>query len=216
MKKTEQPVVKEISQSKPQTQHIVLYVVLGILVGFVIFAAIRIIKYAPQHVHYHANFQVWINGKQETFQNPLYYQEVASCSAYEDADPKHRAHMHDEVYDVVHVHASGVTWNQFFENINVGAEPTSFRIGDTVYTNTPTESVTYILNGKKVPSLVGQPIQSEDTLLINYGSEDVSALQAKAAAIPNKAHEYNLKKDPASCSGDTAPTFQERLQHLFN
>ncbi len=199
-------------------QSVLILLLAGIVIGFGIFSVIRMIKYVPQeHVHYHANFQVFVNGKQETFQDPLYYQEVAGCLRDNDTDPIHRAHMHDEVYDVVHVHAPGVTWNHFFENINIGTEPTSLRIGGTVYANTDTSTVTYILNGRKLAALVGQSIKSEDTLLINYGNEDITTLTARAQAITNKAHEYNLKKDPASCSGDHEnPTIQDRFEHVLN
>lgn len=198
-------------------QLILVTLLIGLLIGFLIFVAIRMITYSPSgHVHYHANLQLFVNGKQETFQDPLYYQEVVSCNADADADPLHRAHLHDQVYDIVHVHAPGVTWGQFFENINVGAEPTSLRIGNTVYANTGTDTVTYILDGKKLTSLVGQPIDSEDTLLVNYGDEDATILNARYQAIANKAAEFNTKKDPASCSGDVAPSFQERLEHIFH
>lgn len=199
------------------TEGILSLVLIGAILGFIVFAGIRMIKYnPPQHVHYHANFQVFINGVQETFQDPLYYQEIATCSKYNDIDPIHRAHMHDEVYDVVHVHAPAVTWGHFFENINVGDEPTSIRFGNSVYSNNSEKKVTYILNGKILDSLVGQSIHSEDKLLINYGSEDLSTLTGRYQAIPNKAREYNLKKDPASCSGETTPTLLDRWNHIFS
>lgn len=198
-------------------QSVLILLLTGLVIGFGMFAVIRMIKYSPpKHVHYHANFQVYINGKQETFQDPLYYQEVAGCLRDSDTDPLHRAHMHDEAYDVVHVHAPGVTWNHFFENINLGTEPTSLRIGSTVYANGELGTVTYILNGKKIASLTGRAITSEDTLLINFGNEDQAVLSARAQAITNKAHESNMKKDPASCSGDHEnPTIQDRFNNIF-
>lgn len=198
-------------------QKLIITLLLGVILGIIIFASIRLYKYSqPEHTHYHANFQVWINGVREEFVSPLYYQEVASCLKDDDNNPKHRAHMHNQINDVVHVHASAVTWGQFFENINIGAQPNYLRIGDQIYTNNDNQNVKYILNGKELSSLNGVMINSEDTMLVNYGSENVADLLAKQNNITNKAKVYNTQKDPASCSSNEKPDFSERLQHILN
>jgi len=203
---------KKINNKKP----LIVALVVGIVVGLIAFALLRLLTYTPpKHTHYHANFAIYINGVQEKFSSPLYYQEIASCSKDDDTDPLHRAHMHDEVFDVVHVHATGVTWNNFFENININTDPGYLRTNGKVYTNNETNKVTYILNGKQISSLSGQSLNSEDALLVNYGSEDPTTINSRFTSLPNKAHEYNLKNDPASCSGNDDPTLLERFQHIF-
>ncbi len=194
---------------------IVNSILIGVLVGLVLFALFRFITYKPDHAtHYHANWQVWINGQQQMFPEPAFYQEVASCSINDDSDPLHRAHMHNNVYDVIHVHANGVTYAQFLENINSSAQKGYVNLAGKVYQDNPENKVTYLLNGRKLDSLSGIVIRSEDKLLINYGSETDAELIARDNDIPNKASEYNLKKDPASCSGDHTTTLQDRLYNI--
>ncbi|MBA3679443.1 hypothetical protein H0W80_04665 [Candidatus Saccharibacteria bacterium] len=207
--------MKKIDKQNQNKKHLILAVLVGVLGGLVIFALLRLLMYSPQHTHYHANFSVYINGVQEKFSSPLYYQEVASCSKDKDTDPLHRAHMHDEVFDIVHVHAPSVTWSHFFENININTDTGYLRIGGKVYTNNETSKVSYLLNGKQLSSLSGQSINSEDTILINYGNEDVATINSLFTSLSNKAHEYNLKKDPASCSGNEDPALIERFKHIF-
>ncbi len=209
--------MKKTNKKNVFNQQIILILLLGLLLGLIIFSAIRLYKYSPEdHVHYHANFQVWVNGEQEKFESPLNYQEVNVCTVGFKNSPLHRTHMHDDVYDIIHVHASAVTWGHFFENINSSAQPGYLRLGEKIYQNNLNNKVSYILNGKEVPTLNGLVINSEDTLLINYGVEDKDVLQARYKYIENKAHSYNLKNDPASCGGSDSPSLSERWNHLFN
>ena len=204
-------------ENSENTHIIVNSLLIGILIGVVLFALFRFIAYKPTHTtHYHANWQVWIEGKQQTFPEDIFYQEVASCSINNDTDPLHRAHMHDKVYDIIHVHANGVTYSQFLENIHSAAQPGYFVLGNNTYqNNNNNKKVTYILNGRILESLSGVVIKSEDKLLINFGDESVSELIARDIAIQNKASEYNTKQDPASCSGDHATTLQDRLNNII-
>lgn len=208
---------QEIDTKKPDNKPIIINsLLIGLVIGLVIFALFRFITYKPmEHTHYHANWSVSINGQQQTFAEPTFYQEVATCSTNDDTNPLHRAHMHDNVYDVIHVHADGVTYNQFLENINSAAQPTYLRIGSNVYQNTDTEKITYVLNGNILQSISGVPIKSEDKLLINYGSETPEQIMAKYNQIQNKAATYNAKPDPASCSGAHNTTLQDRLNYIL-
>lgn len=204
-------------QERTSSTHIIINSLLvGVLIGLLLFAFFRFITYRPSRTtHYHANWQVWINGKQQTFPEPAFYQEVASCSINDDTDPLHRAHMHNGIYDIIHVHANGVTYTQFLENIHSAAMPGHLVIGNNVYQNNTENKVTYILNGKPLDSLNGIVIKSEDKLLINYGNESENELIARDKAIDNKAGEYNHKQDPVSCSGDHTTTLQDRLQYIL-
>jgi len=209
---------KPASQSKQMSnKHIIINSLLvGVLIGLLLFSLFRFITYRPNHTtHYHANWQVWINGQQQTFPEPAFYQEVASCSINDDTDPLHRAHMHNNVYDVIHVHANGVTYTQFLENIHSAALPGYLVIGNNTYQNTADNKVSYILNGKLLDSLNGIVIKPEDKLLINYGNEPEAELIARDKAIANKADDYNHKQDPASCSGDHATTVVDRINNII-
>src|SRR5476651_440128 len=95
-----------------------LVLVLGMVIGVLVLGAIRFVAYsAPDEVHYHANFAVFINGQKEQFKDPGLYEETSMCTISTTKTPMERAHMHDQVNNVVHVEDSAVTWGQFFENI---------------------------------------------------------------------------------------------------
>ena len=91
----------------------------GILIGMLVILGIRFVSYEPpKDVHYHANFAVYVDGKQEQFSNPLLYEEISECSISTEEKPGERAHLHENIKDVVHVEDSAVTWGNFFQNIN--------------------------------------------------------------------------------------------------
>src|SRR4051812_3302898 len=87
------------------------------LLGALIILAIRFATYTPEHVHYHANFAVYINGQREQYKAAKYYTETAVCSANKIATPGERAHMHESINSVIHVHDHAATWGQFFANL---------------------------------------------------------------------------------------------------
>lgn len=198
-------------------QHIIINsLVIGVVLGLLIFAAIRFFTYnSPEHTHYHANFAIYINGQQLKFEDPSNYQEIVSCIKDDETNPLHRAHMHDGIYDVIHVHADAVTWNQFFENLNMTTDATYLRIKNDSFINNSPSKTTYILNGKKIVSLSGLVISSQDKLLINYGSDDDNVITQRYDAITDKAKNYNEKLDPASCSGKLTNSFSDRLNNIF-
>lgn len=107
----------------------------GLLLGVVVLLAIRFVTYNPPSVHYHANFAVYIDGQRELFKGPQYYQEVAACTLTDSISlPQQRAHMHDNINSVVHVHDHAVTWGQFFENLGWYIGPNFIETADgTLY-----------------------------------------------------------------------------------
>jgi hypothetical protein len=83
------------------------FLIYGLLVGVLVILGIRYFTYHPHKVHYHANFGVYINGQQELFKDPTYYEEVALCNTG-TMTPQARTHMHDEEAGVVHVHDEAI------------------------------------------------------------------------------------------------------------
>lgn len=193
----------------------------GLLLGALIVLAIRFVTYAsPNHTHYHANFAVYINGQRETFNDPFYYQEVTACTASGPIRPEQRAHMHDNINSVIHVHDDGVTWGQFFENLNwyVGPDFIQTRSG-TMYKADGDNQLHVLLNGQDFTGLApiaDQVIGDDDRLLLSFGNIDDATLQKEYKSVPTTAHHYDVTKDPASCAGAMQKvTFSDRLHHLF-
>lgn len=190
----------------------------GLLVGAGVILAIRFVTYAPETVHYHANFAVYINGQQEQFKDMKYYEETAatSCSIHPIASPLDRAHMHDNVSSVVHVEDHLVTWGNFFQNLNWGIGDNYLKTADQFYIASDQSQLTFMLNGKRVDSIANTIISDQDKLLVSYGSDTSQVIQKQYDKIQNNAAKNDAKQDPASCSGNHVKVdTKARLSHLF-
>lgn len=191
-------------------------VIFGILVGFLIFAGIRFFTYSPERTHYHANFAVYINGERQQFKGPQYYEDIASCSAYNDMTPEKRTHMHNNVNDVVHVHDHAVTWGAFFQNLGWAIDSDFIKTDTTLYPVDGTHEMTFVLNGKDQPDITNKVIGDDDRLLVSYGSYDKQQITKQYDAIPKTAEKHDHTQDPASCSGSERITAKDRFKHIFS
>lgn len=191
----------------------------GLVLGALAILAIRYFTYSPPQVHYHANFAVYINGQREAFKGPQYYQEVAVCTTSGITLPQQRAHMHDNINDVIHVHDHAVTWDQFFENLGWYVGPDFVQTADgTMYKADDTNKLHILLNGQDYTDLTpitNMLIKDRDRLLISYGNIDDATLQQEYKTVPSTAKHYDESQDPASCAGSEKVTASDRLHHLF-
>ncbi len=194
-----------------------LFLAGGVALGVLALLAVRFATYSSPTVHYHANFAVFINGVREEFKSPQYYQEVNICSL-NGATPISRVHMHDQVNNVVHVHAAAVTWGEFFQNIGWGIGSNYLATPDTVYVASGDNQLNLLIKGKNVTGItnIGQTvIHDRDQLLVSFGNESGSQLKQQFKAVGSTAAKYDTQKDSSSCSGSEGPTISDRLQHLF-
>lgn len=198
----------------------VLLLVTGLLLGVVAILGIRIVTYAPERVHYHANFAVYLNGVREEFKSPRYYQEEVICSLGQNiTTPEARAHLHDNDNAVVHVHDHAVTWGQFFNNIgwSVGSDFIQTD-SSTMYRENDTSKLHIFFDNQDytgLTSIANRVIKDKDRLLISYGNLDDATLTQEAKAVSTTAAAHDASKDPGSCSGSEAVSFSQRLHHLF-
>lgn len=194
--------------------------ILGLLLGALVILAIRFLTYQPVQTHYHANFAVYLNGQRFEFKGPQYYEEVAACAVHGKIQPAQRAHMHDNINSVIHVHDDGVTWEQFFNNIGWYLGPNFIQTDDgTMYTENGDNKLNVMLNGQNltdISNIANQVIGDRDRLLVSFGNIDTNTLQNEYTSVPSTAKHYDETKDPASCAGVmSSATFSERLHHLF-
>ena len=190
----------------------------GIILGALAILAIRFATYNPHQVHYHANFALYINGQRETFNEPTYYEEIAggSCTADENITPVERAHMHDSVSDLVHVHDHAVTWGAFFQNINWAIGEDFVKTPLKTYVADDTHKVNFYLNGQPVGDISNQVIKDKDRLLVDFGTTSQADLQKEADSVASSAVQADAGNDPAACMGNKKLTVSDRLKHLFN
>ncbi|HSX16971.1 MAG TPA: hypothetical protein VLH86_02620 [Patescibacteria group bacterium] len=190
--------------------------VAGIVFGALLILGIRFVTYNPEQIHYHANFALYINGQREMFKSPMYYEEInGSCAVGKDIKPAQRAHLHDEVPDVVHVHDHAVTWGDLFMNLHWAVGPNFIRTPDKIYQTGDGQRLTYIINGQSLDDVSTEIIKDEDRLLIDFGDTSQATIQKEFDAVAKTAHQYDIGKDPAACLGNAAPTWKDRLKHLF-
>jgi hypothetical protein len=145
----------------------------------------------PKVVHFHAGFQVYKDDKLVDFSDYKYMHEkpcTVNGKAVEDHDDEQieKAHLHDLVGDVVHVHREGATWSDLFKNIKYTFDDNQA----TVYTN-----------GQSTPHIFNQQIKSYDSVVIFIGRHtDDKKYLAKAV---KKAHIQDIEKRSENCASPT-------------
>ncbi len=194
--------------------------ILGIILSALVIIGIRFLTYNPVQVHFHANFAVYINGQREPFKAAAYYQAEAVCKTTNDISlPEQRAHMHDNINSVIHVHDHAATWGQFFENLGWYIGPDFIKTSDgTSYVANDSAKLNILLNGQDytdLTAITNVVIKDLDRLLVSYGPNDQALLKTQFASVPATAHINDITKDPASCSGAENITISDRLHHLF-
>ncbi len=202
-----------VKKTYPKQLKIALLIIAGLLLGAIIATGARFAIYKPDTVHYHANFALYVNGARDEFKGPAFYEEVESCHAHNTDDPLDRTHMHNRINDVIHVHAHGVTWSQFFSNLGYTLGDTVLVTGRGTYVNgADGNKLSFILNGEPVDSIANKLVGDDDALLINYGKDSSSMVEGRYKAIPHTAHQYDEGQDPSSCAGSEQLTFWKRLK----
>lgn len=188
----------------------------GVILTALAFFGVRYLTAKSEAVHYHANFALYVNGVQDKFDGPGYYEEVTACGAENKNNPKERVHMHGQVNHVVHVHANAVTWGQFFANLGYTLGDKAVTTGQGTFVDGAGGNLTFWLNGKKVDSVANRPIGDTDALLVNFGDQGGATLAKEYNAIPKDAAKEDAGKDPASCGGASSKlTAGDRLKHAL-
>ena len=159
---------------------------LGFIIGVVVILGLSLIfykKFIPEEkIHHHAGFKVFVDGKLQDFSN-LKYMSIKLCGDEEKEHEKNeqleKAHLHDQVGDVVHVEAEGAIWKDLFLNIN--------------YEIKLDKAINGYVNGKKVENIMDHPINSYDSAVIFSGKVDQKLL--KKAVTKQKILETEKKSE---------------------
>lgn len=116
---------------------------------------------SPEDVHYHAGFIVYADGKKQDFSD-VQYMHIEPCAdeGQEEESPEHeqieKAHLHDGVGDVVHVHRNGAVWGDLFTNIKYEF----------------TGEIQGYVNGEKIDAILDTPIIPYESILIVAGDSN--------------------------------------------
>jgi predicted lactoylglutathione lyase len=197
-----------------------LLLLTGTVLGALGMLVVRFVTYMPAMVHYHANFAVYLNGKRDDFKSPQYYQSVSICSSESGiTTPEQRAHMHENVNSVIHVHDKATTYGQFFENLGWEIGPDFVETDDgTMYRTNDTAALHIIINGQDytgLGSISNMVIKDKSRLLVSYGALSQATIDQEYKTVPNTAAQQDASTDPASCSGNEKISWKDRLHHLL-
>lgn len=193
-------------------------VIIGVVLGFVMFGMLRAMLHKTVETHYHSNFALYIDNKREEFKSFTYYEEIAACTTAFADNPKGRTHLHGDVNDVIHVHDKAVTYADFFSNIDWTLGPNFVRTPDALLKSNSENSWVFILNGKKMDRVDNLVIGDQDKLLVSYGHSGTD-FTGQYNKIQNKAKKVDAEADPATCSGANGPhktDLKSRLISAFN
>ncbi len=140
----------------------------------------------PKVVHFHAGFKVYVDGKLQDFSD-LKYMHVEPCTtknAHIDVDEQEmKAHLHDFVGDVAHVHRSNAVWGDLFQNIKFAIDHS--------------KPVLAYINGGKVDDVLHHPIRPYDSLVLIIGKHrDIGSYLKNAV---KKDHIVLVEKKSETC-----------------
>lgn len=139
----------------------------------------------PQKTHYHAGFVVFQNNKKLDFSDNK-YMFIEPCTINDkhndsDADIQiEKAHLHENVGDLVHVERTGAKWQDLFTNIHFSID----------YPQT-----TGFINGKQLSNYQLQPINPYDSLVVFIGKNDPKLLSQAVT----KDYIINMAKKSTTC-----------------
>jgi len=132
------------------------------LIGGFVFSKKFFLK--TEKIHYHAGFVVFENNQKIDFSDNKYmFIKPCTVDGKEIENPGdeqiEKAHLHDNVGDVIHIESEGAVWRDLFVNINF---PVDY------------SKVTAFINGQKVASFETLPIKLDDSLVLFIGDNDKS------------------------------------------
>ncbi len=158
-------------------------VVVGAIAGYFLF-------FWQPYTHEHADFAVFVHGKQFDFAQEKYMVPEEFCGNPNPNIPKSIVHLHDGLGSAVHVHLSGVTWKQFFQSLNMDFNSQCLQLDGNAYCVDDANTLLMYVNGKPVSLYENTPIRDLDQVLISYG-EKKRNVSSELGSISNLARLQN-------------------------
>ncbi len=136
-------------------------------------------------VHYHAGFQVYVDDVKQDFSD-FKYMKIEPCGTdhSQGDDQLEKAHLHDNIGDVVHVHRDGATWGDLFANIKYPLP----------------EDVTGYVNGQLVPKILTMPIIANASVVFLAGEN--TNISEKIAARVSQERIAEIEKKSEKCGDE--------------
>lgn len=167
---------------------LLLALVIVVLAGWYLYFNVYPRTGANDETHYHAGFVLFDGGKQVSFTD-LKYMHVRPCSEGHEANADEdeqieKAHLHDFVGDVAHVHRSGAVWGDLFKNINYDVDGKKIR---------------GFVNGEEEQDILKYPIKAYDSVVFfKDGKTDKKLVKTKVS----KKHILEVEDKSENCGDD--------------
>lgn len=163
-----------------------LRVIIALIVLVIILALLYFLgkKRPSEDVHYHAGFKIYVDHNIQDFSKSE-YMHIDPCSeevVHEEDIPQERAHLHDGIGDVVHVHSQRATWGDLLTTLRFSKEE---------------KDINFYLNGQKTSDLTDVIIKPYDRMLLLIGKGEAS--QEELDSVPAKDMIEQAEKNTESC-----------------
>lgn len=139
--------------------------------------------------HIHADFALYIDGKQFNFAQEKYMTSTDVCHV---ASGEEHLHLHDMNGTVAHSHEAGHTWGDFFGDLGFQLAASELTTDDgNAYKNTGNKQWHYLVNGQPVSSLVDYELKDLDRVLLSYGEISPATLATQMDSVTRQACIYS-------------------------
>lgn len=130
--------------------------VILVVIGSIVFGQDDI-NASGQEVHYHAVFELYKDNNLVDFSATKYMHSEPCNEEEEEESSEHeqeeKAHLHDNIGDVVHAHRDNAIWEDLFENLDYHVD----------------QDIVGYVNGEKVKDILEYQIKDEDSVLLLIG-----------------------------------------------
>ncbi len=151
-------------------------IILAGAIAIAFFAPHRIAK-NPDPDHTHADFAVWIDGKQLDFSDEKY---MSGSSKEESAGGHPHEHLHESLHlhdgngHVIHRHKPGLTIGDFFDSLSMPLTDACLTVNARrSYCIENGKHWRMFVNEKEIPFGPNYVFQDGDAILLTWGSDDI-------------------------------------------
>lgn len=170
------------------TQRNLLSGSIGVIVLAAIIALIYVEYFMPVKAHFHAGFQVYVDGSLVDFSGTDHMKEtpcVIPGAKIKEDEQMEKAHLHNGVGNVVHSHRTRAKWKDLFIN--------------SKYSFDEQKPMIAYVNGLRVKNILNYPIIPYDSVIILVGQHgEVSQYLEKAVT---KDQVIIVENQGESCGG---------------
>lgn len=157
-----------------------IFIPVSLILAFLLLRPIQ-----SSHPHYHAGFRVFVNGELQDFSS-YQFMNYSTCQDHTSTltpaeEQLEKAHLHDGVGDVVHVHRQGAIWADLFHNLGYQVE---------------SKNLQAYRQGSPLPDALQQPILPNDSLIFVVG--DASQIDFNTSV--SLAHIQAIESQSEACS----------------